>query len=689
MPAAAVYLGDGRRITMNATTGPANVNAVAGSGGIKVMYNASTALITAPIGMTLNIKDTVNTSHAGDNITAGHANTAGSAILQINDSGTYFNTVGDGTTLAQVAQTGTVVLTNTVNAGLGGSTPATIDVAAGTFSLGVAGTTTPLTNVTSATPTIGTIRLENTSTTNLFFDSGTVARQSITTGLVANGTDSVSVTRTAGTQSFSLNSVTLNSASNFQLNSATAAVDVRSNLILAGSGTFTNNASTGTVTINSISTGGNTATIAGSNVTLVGNVTGSSPAQTSVRSAGANLILDPANAALGGNGTTNIAGKIETDTLIEFKSGTTNIGGTSPATAVGAITYANSGGIKVDSVANVNVGSFSVDNVTIQGGGNLNIRATGNSTTNNFTVSGTGSALTAIPTGATIQSGNFSMANGAALAVSGGGTFEITGSQTYAGSNAITVPNISSATPTVKFSSALTSAAGAGLTVNLNNVGSTALINNVSASPSLINMSSGTLSGSGSASSSSSVYITGAASFSVPTGSSLTLSGVISGPGGNGGDSPIKIGGGTLALNGTNLYQGNTYLQAGTTQINSSSSLGSIFQPDNSTPAATVIGNGTATSTLQATANITSSRTIALGDGNATISVDPTKTYTLNGPVGDYNDPFAPTGFAGSYSGSLNKAGTGTFVLGNTGNVWCPAATPASPPAPSKPPPPA
>ncbi len=279
-----VILGDGRRITMNSTTGPATINA---GSGIKVANWTTTAddinnpkktvLLTAPVGMSLVVKDTINTKYSTD---------AGTAVLQINDTGTYFNTAGDGTILAQVAQTGTVVLTNTVNAGLGGSTPATIDVAAGTFSLGVAGTTTPLTNVTSATPTIGTIRLENTSTTNLFFDSGTVARQSITTGLVANGTDSVSVTRTAGTQSFSLNSVTLNSASNFQLNSATAAVDVRSNLILAGSGTFTNNASTGTVTINSISTGGNTATIAGSNVTLVGNVTGSSPAQTSVRSAG-------------------------------------------------------------------------------------------------------------------------------------------------------------------------------------------------------------------------------------------------------------------------------------------------------------------------------------------------------------------------------------------------------------------
>ncbi len=226
----------------------------------------------------------------------------------------------------------------------------------------------------------------------------------------------------------------------------------------------------------------------------------------------------------------------------------------------------------------------------------------------------------------------------------------------------------------MKFSSALTSTAGAGLIVSLNNVGSTAVINNVSFNPSAINITNGTLSALGTASSTANMLLNSTATFNVPTGASLTLGGTLSGVGLFGGDSPIKTGGGTLFLSHANTYAGNTYLQAGTTIIdataNSDDRLGSIFQPDAVTPAATIIGNGSATTTLRAAANITSSRTIGLGDDNAIISVDPLVTYTLNGPVGDYTDPFAPNGFAGSYTGSLNKAGTGTLVLGNTGNVW-------------------
>ncbi len=324
----------------------------------------------------------------------------------------------------------------------------------------------------------------------------------------------------------------------------------------------------------------------------------------------------------------------------------------------------------------LSAGGFTADNLTLQTTGTLNITAATTSAAKSLSITGaSGTSGTAnILSGATVQSGIFTMAIGTSLAASGPGTLEITGAQSYAGSNVINVNNVANpanSTPTVKFSSALTSTAGAGLIVSLNNVGSTAVINNVSFNPSAINITNGTLSALGTASSTANMLLNSTATFNVPTGASLTLGGTLSGVGGFGGDSPIKTGAGTLFLSHASTYAGNTYLQAGTTIIDGDNRLGSLTQPSpDANPAATVIGNGTATSILRVAANTTSSRTIGLGDDNATISVDPLVTYTLNGPVGDYTDPYAPNGFAGSYSGSLNKAGTGTLILGNTGNTW-------------------
>jgi autotransporter-associated beta strand protein len=60
--------------------------------------------------------------------------------------------------------------------------------------------------------------------------------------------------------------------------------------------------------------------------------------------------------------------------------------------------------------------------------------------------------------------------------------------------------------------------------------------------------------------------------------------------------------------------------------------------------------------TLQATADIVSARQVAVNNANSRIAVDPGKTYTLN------------TGVTGT--GSLNKTGAGTLVLGAAANTY-------------------
>ncbi|MEO5917303.1 MAG: autotransporter-associated beta strand repeat-containing protein [Luteolibacter sp.] len=130
------------------------------------------------------------------------------------------------------------------------------------------------------------------------------------------------------------------------------------------------------------------------------------------------------------------------------------------------------------------------------------------------------------------------------------------------------------------------------------------------------------------------------ATFTVTGGSdTLSVSGEISGLFTNG---ISKAGAGSLALYGTNTYDGGTIINSGTVLINSANSLGD--------------SSGTATlnaATLRATADITSGRNYYLGSLSSTISVDPGFNFTLNGTMSD----------DGASVGTLNKSGAGTLTL--------------------------
>ena len=238
------------------------------------------------------------------------------------------------------------------------------------------------------------------------------------------------------------------------------------------------------------------------------------------------------------------------------------------------------------------------------------------------------------------------------LTKNGAGTWTLTGSNTYTGTTTINsgVLNIQKATglgttaggTTVNTGAALqlqgTIAVGSeALTLNGSGIASDGALRSISgtnsfagtitlASASSIFSDAGTLTLSGG-------IVNGGFTTTLGGAGNITESGVISGTGGL-----IKNGGGTLTLSGVNTFSGDSTLNGGTVIANSASSLGTSAN-------ATVNA-----ATLDIAATFTSTRNFALGSASSTFQIDPTFTLTANGV------------FSGT--GTLNKTGTGTLVLG-------------------------
>jgi fibronectin-binding autotransporter adhesin len=113
----------------------------------------------------------------------------------------------------------------------------------------------------------------------------------------------------------------------------------------------------------------------------------------------------------------------------------------------------------------------------------------------------------------------------------------------------------------------------------------------------------------------------------------ITSTGVISGTG-----VLVKNGNGTLTLNATNTYSGGTTINGGTVAV-ISSGLGAAG-------GSVTINAGT----LEVLTTFATPRNFSLGSSTSTFQIDPSQTYTLDGTV--------------SGTGSLNKTGTGTLILG-------------------------
>ena len=250
-----------------------------------------------------------------------------------------------------------------------------------------------------------------------------------------------------------------------------------------------------------------------------------------------------------------------------------------------------------------------------------------NNSGNLFTLSGTlnlnNKALTINGTGDTTISGLIS--NAGAFTLAGAGTLTLTNTaSSYTGQLTVQVGTLK--IDTINNSSANGELGNSALSVILGGAGN----------------QTGTFEYTGSTASSTKKFTMatgGTGSFQIDSaGTNLTLSGVIDGSG-----ALLKTGPGTLTLTGTNTYSGGSIINAGTLVVNSASSLGA-------SSGALTINAGT----LEVSASFSSTRNITVGDAASTILVDTSQTYTSTGTI--------------SGTGTLNKTGLGTLVLGATSN---------------------
>ncbi|HVE44129.1 MAG TPA: autotransporter-associated beta strand repeat-containing protein, partial [Gammaproteobacteria bacterium] len=342
--------------------------------------------------------------------------------------------------------------------------------------------------------------------------------------------------------------------------------------------------------------------------------------------AAGNFLVDPAttltyNGIIAGSGALNKSG---TGTLVlggvNTYSGATNV-------STGIVSLQNAAGF----------GSSSL--VTVLSNAAVEINGSGFSIANNFDIAGTGvsnnGVIRNLANSNTI-SGNIALSSpaaigadagtltlsgvlsGTALSKNGAGTLVLSGNNTYTGSTTLNAGVLA-----IDADSRLGTAPG-------------------SATPSSLVFNGGTLDTTATftLNANRGIALTAAGNFLVDPATTLTYNGIIAGSG-----ALNKSGTGTLVLGGVNTYSGVTTINAGTLAIDADSRLGTA--PGSATAGSLVFNGGTLDTT--ATFTLNANRGIALtASGN--FLVDPATTLTYNGII------------AGS--GALNKSGTGTLALG-------------------------
>jgi autotransporter-associated beta strand protein len=188
----------------------------------------------------------------------------------------------------------------------------------------------------------------------------------------------------------------------------------------------------------------------------------------------------------------------------------------------------------------------------------------------------------------------------------------LSGGNTYSGGT-----NVSAGTLRISAADRLTNAGA--LTVS----GGTFDLQTFNETVGTVTLTSGSITGSGSAT------LTGS-SYTVESG---TASAILGGTG-----ALTKNTSGTVTLSGANTYTGGSTVNGGTVVINSAASLGA-------TSGGVTINAGT----VEVATGFSSSRAFTLGNAASTIQVDPSQTFTLTSAIGG--------------SGALNKTGSGTMVV--------------------------
>ena len=260
--------------------------------------------------------------------------------------------------------------------------------------------------------------------------------------------------------------------------------------------------------------------------------------------------------------------------------------------------------------------------VTIASGAFAVSTSTGNSIgSGNATFAfGTQEGIISAVNGATITiSGNITGSGG--IAMNGGGSLVLSGVNSYSGGTNIDAGMISiNANNTLRVGNNTISFYGGTLAVTANTTVSNAITLN-----------------------------SGGGNFNIT--SNTTLSSIISG---SGGLTLVSTSTGTLVLTGANSYSGGTNINAGTISVNANGTL----------PAAnnTISFNG---GTLAVTANTTVGNAITLNSGGGTLSVVATQSLTLLGVISGAGNLTV----AGSNAGTIILANTETYTGATTINA--------------------
>jgi fibronectin-binding autotransporter adhesin len=383
---------------------------------------------------------------------------------------------------------------------------------------------------------------------------------------------------------------------------------------------------------------GNIGATSGNSLTLTGSISGANGVtfETSANS-GAGLVVLQATSGYSGS------------TLINNSSNGIVRLGISNALPIGTALTFGSGSASVGSLDlagyNQQLASLASNTTNSNAGGVTNA----GSSTSIFTLSGT--AITTFAGVIGTSSAVTGSTNNIALVLpsTNTGTLVLTGGSTYTGGTTISGGTIEvGASNALPKAGAVTLASTSGVLLDLDG-------NNQTVSE---------LNGGGSGAN----VALGKGIFVVGDATNQEFDGIIEDSGGASnttGGSLVKVGAGTLYLTAVNTYTGGTTVSTGTLKINSASSLGA------SGGVATIKSNGT----LEAAANINTSRNFVVTGSNATIQVDPTFTYDITGSIGSTGS-LTKTGLgtlqlqgALSYSGGTTNVNGGTLLLGSSNQL--------------------
>ncbi|NBQ38679.1 MAG: filamentous hemagglutinin N-terminal domain-containing protein, partial [Alphaproteobacteria bacterium] len=363
-----------------------------------------------------------------------------------------------------------------------------------------------------------------------------------------------------------------------------------------------------------------------------------------------NLVLDTG----GGSGTVSGVLGLGTGKLTKQGAGSVTL---SAANTYTGVTTINGGTIVATNATGL--GTATGGAVTVNNGGTLDIQAalgTKTITLNNggslTTTAGTGSTSSnlALPSNITLNVGGslslFGVISGAGFGITKTGTGKLTLSTANTYTGAVT---INGGTIVASNVTGLGTAAGGAVTINS---GATLDIQiNIGSKPIIVNPGGIIASSGGTGNTASNLSLSSDLTINVAgAGSSLTLSGVISGTG----YTITKTGSGILTLNAANTFTGNLVLNAGNTYASVASS---------------VDGSGNLSGALGAGANLViagGAMTVSAANTvNALSATSGALSLTSSLTFGGDN---SSTTFAGSITGSaqLIKNGTGTFLNGST-----------------------